>query len=163
MDRAERICRAHLYVRSSHLKRYRQRRSRYEIPIGNGLFSSRDVPCNSHFVYFVGELLTDPVEIRKRSAQSDRGGYIVGNATKTAALDCYETSIREKCLASMLNSPFECYHTTCDRPAYDNARLTYKAWGKGHYQWGLMSKKTIPAHEEVLWNYGASYIYPTFD
>jgi len=116
------------------------------------------------FVYFVGELLTDPVEIRKRSAQSDRGGSIVGNATKTAALDCYETSIREKCLASMLNSPFECYNTTCDRPAYDNARLTYKAcWGKGHYQWGLMSKKTIPAHEEVLWNYGASYIYPTFD
>ena len=84
MDRAERICRAHLYVRSSHLKRYRQRRSRYEIPIGNGLFSSRDIPCNTHIVYFVGELLTDPVEIRKRSAQSDRGGYIVGNATKTA-------------------------------------------------------------------------------
>ena len=55
-------------------------------------------------------------------------------------------------------------NTTRDRPAYDNARLTYKAWGNGHYQWGLMSnKKTIPAHEEVLWNYGASYIYPTFD
>ena len=88
MDRAERICRAHLYVRSSHLKRYRQqRRSRHEIPIGNGLFSSRDIPCNTHIVYLMGELLTDPVEIQKRSAQSDRGGYIVVNAAKTAALD----------------------------------------------------------------------------
>jgi hypothetical protein len=65
MDRAERICRAHLYVRSSHLKRYRVRRSRYEIP------------CNTHIVYLVGELLTDLVEIKKRSAQSDGGGYIL--------------------------------------------------------------------------------------
>jgi hypothetical protein len=24
-------------------------------------------------------------------------------------------------------------------------------------------KKTIPAHEEILWNYGAAYIYPTSD
>ena len=50
-----------------------------------------------------------------------------------------------------------------DRPAYENARLTYKAWGNGHYQWGLMSKKSIPVHEEILWKYGALYIYPTFD
>jgi len=104
----------------------------------------------------VGEWLTDPVEIHKRKAQNDRGGYIVGNSTKTAALDCYETSIRGQCLASMSNCPFECYNTTRDRPAYNNARLTYKAWGNGHYQWGLMPKKTIPAHEEILWNYGAS-------
>ena len=121
-------------MRSSHLKRYRQRRSRYEIPIGNGLFSSRDIPCKTHIVYFVGELLTDPMEIQKRSAQSDRGGYIVGNAAKTAALDCYETSIRGQCLASMSKCPFECNNTTRDRPAYDNARLTYKAWDNGHYQ-----------------------------
>ena len=83
MDRAERICRAHLYVRSSHLKRYRQYRSRYEIPIVNGLFLTRDISCNTHIVYFVGELLTNSVEIRNRSAQSDRGDYIVGNATRT--------------------------------------------------------------------------------
>ena len=73
MDRADRICRAHLYVCPSHLKQYRKRRSRYEIPIGNGLFSSRDIPC---IVYFMGKLLTDPVEINKRSAQNERGGYI---------------------------------------------------------------------------------------
>ena len=81
------------------------RRSRYEIP------------CNTHIVYFVGELLTDPVEIKKSSAQSDGGGYILGNATKTAALDCYETSIRGQCLASMSTCPFECYNTACTRPA----------------------------------------------
>ena len=63
----------------------------------------------------------------------------------------------------MSNCPYECYNTYRDRPAFDNARLTYKAWGDGHYQWGLMSKKTIPAHEEILWNYGDAYIYPTSD
>ena len=71
------------------------------------------------FTSLASSLLTDPVEIRKRTAQSDRGGYIVGNATKTAASDCYETSIRGQCLASMSNCPFECYNTTRDRPAYE--------------------------------------------
>jgi len=163
MERAERICRAHLCVRPSHLKRYRVRRNRYEIPIGMGLFTSRDISSGTHIVFFVGELLLDPAEIIRRSAQSERGGYMLSNATKTVALDCYESSSRGHCLASMSNCPYECYNTHSDRPAFDNARLTYKAWGKGHYQWGLMSKKTIPAHEEILWNYGASYIYPSSD
>jgi hypothetical protein len=107
--------------------------------------------------------LTDPVEIQRRSAQSERGGYLLSNATKTVALNCFESSTRGHCLASMSNCPYECYNTHRDRPAFDNARLTYKAWGTCHYQWGLMSKKTIPAHEEILWNYGAAYIYPTSD
>ena len=128
-----------------------------------GLFTSRDIPSGTHIVFFVGELLLDPAEILRRSAQSERGGYMLSNATKTVALDCYESSSRGHCLASMSNCPYECYNTHRDRPAFDNARLTYKAWGKGHYQWGLISKKTIPAHEEILWNYGASYIYPTSD
>ncbi len=71
MERAERISRAHyLYVRPSHLMRYRVRRNRYEIPIGMGLFTARDIPSGTHIVFFVGELLTDPAEIKRRSAQS---------------------------------------------------------------------------------------------
>ena len=112
------------------------------------------IPSGTHIVFFVGELMTDPAEIIRRSAQSERGGY----------LDCFESSSRGHCLASMSNYPYECYNTHSDRPAFDHARFTYKAWGNGHYyQWGLVSKKTIPAHEEILWNYGAAYIYPTSD
>jgi hypothetical protein len=128
-----------------------------------GLFTARDIPSGTHIVFFVGELLTDPAEIKRCSAQSERGGYLLSNATKTVALDCFETTNRGHCLASMSNCPYECYNTYRDRPAFDNARLTYKAWGNGHYQWGLMSKKTIPAHEEILWNYDAAYIYSNID
>ena len=102
MDRAARICRAHLYVRPSYLKRYRNRRCRYEIPIGNGLFSSRDIPCDdTHIVYFfVGELMTDPVVINSRHAQNEQGGYyVLSNATKTVASDCFDTSIRGQYLS----------------------------------------------------------------
>ena len=86
----------------------RVRRNRYEIPIGMGLFTSRDIPSGTHIVFFVGELLKDPEEIIRRSAQSDRGGYLLSNATKTVALDCFVSSSRGHCLASMSNCPYEC-------------------------------------------------------
>ena len=155
-----------MYVRPSHLKRYRVRRNRYEITIGMGLITLRDIPSGTHIVFFVGALLTDPAETKRRRAQSEQGGYMLSNATKTVALDCYESSKRGHCLASMSNCPYECYNTHRDCPAYDNARRMYKAWGNGHYLWGLMSKKTIPAHEEILWNYGAAVLrtfFPTCD
>ncbi len=79
---------------------------------------------------------------------SEEEDIFLSNAIKTVGLDYYETSIRGQCLclACMSNCPFERYNTTRDRPvAYDNARLTYKAWGNGHYhQWGFMSKKPSP-------------------
>jgi hypothetical protein len=95
-----------------------------------GLFTSHDIPSGTHIVFFVGELLMDPAEIIRRSAQSERGGYMLSFATKTVALDCYKSSSRGHCLASMSNCPYECYNPHSNRPAFDNARLTYKAWGK---------------------------------
>ena len=53
MDRAERICRALLYVRPSQLRCYSPSRGEYDVCIGNGSFSSRDIPPNIHIVYFV--------------------------------------------------------------------------------------------------------------
>ena len=63
------------------------------------------IPSGTHIVFFVGELLTDPAEIKRRSAQSERGGYMLSNATKTVALDCFESTTRGHCLASMSNCP----------------------------------------------------------
>ena len=53
MDRAERICRALLYVRPSQLRCYSPSRGEYDACIGNDLFLSRDIPPNTHIVYFV--------------------------------------------------------------------------------------------------------------
>ena len=68
MERAERICRALLYVRPSQLRCYSPSTSAYDVCIDNGLFSSRDIPPN---VYFVGEILTDPVDIQDRRNRSE--------------------------------------------------------------------------------------------
>jgi len=120
-----------------------------------GLFTARDIPSGTHIVFFDGELLTDLAEIKRRSARSERGGYLLSNATTTVALDCFKSITRGHCLASMSNCPYECYNTHRDRPAFDNARLTYKAWVNGHYQWGLMSKLRMR-------KYFGTMVLPTF-
>ncbi len=58
-------------MRPSHLKRYKVRRNRYEIPIGMGLFTACDIPSGTHIVFFVGEILTNPAEIKHRGAQRE--------------------------------------------------------------------------------------------
>ena len=130
--------------------------------IGNGLFSSRDIPPNTHIVYFVGENIGDPILIKARRNRSERGGYLLTNATVTYALDCFDTCKLGKCLASFRNSPRNCYNVLKNRRAAANARLTMRALGNNKYQWGISSLVSagIPAHEEILWNYGAGYIYP---
>ena len=162
MERAERICRALLYFRPSQLRCYSPSRSAYDICIGNGLFSSRDIPANTHIVYFVGEILTDPVEIQVRRNRSEQGGYLLANATVTNALDCFETCKLGQCLASFGNCPRNCFNVVKNRRAASNARLTMRALGNNRYQWGLSSLVSagIQAHEEILWNYGQEYIYP---
>ena len=63
----------------------------------------------------------------------------LSNATKTVGLDCYETSFRGQCLylASMSN---------CVRHMTMRDLFTYKAWGNGHYQWGLIMPKKPSSH-----------------
>ena len=55
--------------------------------------------------------------------------------------------------------PFSMFETMVVECKDFNVQEDYQC----HYQWGLMSKKTIPAHEEILWNYGPAYIYPSSD
>ena len=160
MERAERICRALLYVRPSQLRCYSPGRNEYDVRIGNGLFSSRDIPPNTHIVYFVGENIGDPILIKNRRNRSERGGYLLTNATVTNALDCFDTCKLGQCLASFSNSPRNCYNVVKNRRAAANARLTMRALGNNKYQWGISSLVSagIPAHVEILWNYGAGYI-----
>jgi len=87
------------------------------------------------------------------------------NTTVTTALDCFETCKLGQCLASFANCPKDCYNVVKKRRAAANARFTMRALGNNKYQWGISSLVSagIPAHEEILWNYGAGYIYPEVD
>ena len=162
MERAERICRALLYVRPSQLRCYSPSRSEYDVCIGNGLFSSRDIPPNTHIVCFVGINISDPIVIKARRNRSERGGYLLTNATVTNALDCFTCKLLGQCLASFSNCPRNCFNVVKNRRAAANARLTMRALGNNKYQWGISSLVSagIAAHKEILWNYGAGYIYP---
>ena len=165
MDRgAEQICRALLYVRPSQLRCYSPSRGEYDVCIGNGLFSSRDIiPPNTHTVYFVGEAISDSIVITNtRRNRSERGGYLLTNAVVTQALDCFDTCKLGQCLASFASCPKGCWiNVVKKRWAAANARLTMRALGNNMYQWEIFSliSAGISAHEEILWNYGAGHIY----
>ena len=83
MARAERILRAHLYVRPSQLRRYNRLSRNYSFEIGNGLFTTRTIPKDTHIVDFVSEYLNNVAEIQRRRMHSDTGGYLLGNTTGT--------------------------------------------------------------------------------
>ena len=160
MARAERLLRAQLYVKPSQLRRYCPRSKAYNLEIGNGLFSSRPIASGVHILSFVGEFLNDPLVIRDRMQRGKRGGYLLGNSTCTAALDCFETCQRGQCLASFANCPLHCHNVVKGRMPIANARLVIRVVSKGHYEWSLASILPIAAHDEILWNYGVGYKYP---
>ena len=134
MDRAERFCRALLYVRPSQLRCYSPSRSEYDVCIGNGYFFFFFIPPNTHIVYFVGEIITDPVVIQDRRNRSEHRGYQLTNATVTNALDCFETCKLGQCLASFWNCPKNCFNVVKNRRAAANARLTMRALANNRYQ-----------------------------
>ena len=82
------------------------------------------------------------------------------NATVTQALDCFDTCKLGQCLASIANCTKGCFNVVKKRRAAASARLTMRALGSNICQWGISSliSAGIPAHEKILWNYGAVYI-----
>ena len=88
------------------------------------------------------------------------GGYILSNRSKTVFLDCFETAQQNECWASMANSPYGCRYAN-GAPVTHNARCIIFAEGNNHYTWSLKATKVIKKGQEILFNYGAGYIYPT--
>ena len=95
----------------------------YSFEVGNGLFTSRTIPKDTHIVDFVGEYLNNVAEIQRRRMHSDTGGYLLGNTTGTFAIDCFEACRRGQCLASFANCPLNCYNVVQKQVPVANARL----------------------------------------
>ena len=126
-----------LYYSPSQLRCYSPSRGEHDVCIGNGLFSSRDIeiPPNTHIiVYLVREAISDSIIINTRRNRSERGGYLLTNATVTQALDCFDTCKLGQCLASFANCTKSCFNVVKKRRAAANARLTMRAFtGKYWY------------------------------
>ena len=113
--------------------------------------------------YIVCELLTDPVEIKKRSAEEGILQVMLLRQLPwiVTKQQVFVDNAWQACPIVPLN--VTTLHETGQHMTMHDLLLTKKLVATAIING--MSKKTIPAHEEILWNYGgaSSYIYPTFD
>ena len=115
-----------------------------------------------HIISFVGDILRTPEEVNARSA-AGHGGYTLGTATGTGwFLDCFKTARLGQCFASISNTPYRCRNvvTGSNNPS-SNARLavSFPTAGKPP-TWSLKCASNIDMGHEILWSYGADYVFP---
>ena len=117
--------------------------------IGKGLFSSITYGGLEEVVNFLGELIDNAERIRRDN--EGHGGYFIRiNADKY--LDSYR--LKETCKASMANDYRGIFHRLTRKPGMPNLRLIINPrLGTAR----LETTRVIPAHTEMLWDYGDRY------
>ena len=147
-----------LYVGRSNLYRKDPINGTYSKSIGFGLFTSEDIVVGERIISFNGETITRE-EYHLRTA-AGRGGYIT-YLSEEAYLDCYNTRHANGCLASLANCALHCYDSKHNRFAINNAEYrSYRVPRTNTWVASLVATKKISARSEILWPYGASYVYP---
>jgi hypothetical protein len=135
--------------------------------LGNGLFTTVDIPANTDICFFFGDL--------KRPEDANKHYSIQIN--QTLYLDCYNQMIDGNnhiilmillyyyfdnkigiCMASLANSPFKAFVnkktsalSNCHLVVYPMGRTAKLRTGK---------KNKIKAGSEIVWYYNSKYIYP---
>ena len=159
LSRVDQLSRTHFRIAPSTMRRRNSVTSAYSETIGNGLFSQKKFKPGDHLLNFVGNVISKTEYVRR--TEIGRGGYILANRNETCFLDCFDQARTNTCWASMANSPYGCHVAGTNIAATANARLVTFAHGNGTYTWSLKAILPIPRGQEILFNYGRNYIYPT--
>ena len=102
----------------------------------------------------IGEFITKDEAIRR--VNNGLGGYMI-KIRNDVVLDTYP--YLDLCKASMANCPYKCLNTITNSPAKANAKLVHD---NKRRKYRLVSIEEIPPGEEILWDYGKDYKYPSF-
>ena len=86
---------------------------------------------------------------------------MITNETGTWGLDCFNTTARHQCFASMANSPYMCFNVSRNTYPSANAQKSCMRMDNGINEFGLIVSHDIPPFTEILVNYGAAYIFPS--
>jgi len=152
----------YLYVQPSNL-RTRHRGSRvYNVPIGNGLFTSKRIPEGFVIAVFMGDIIPSDINDMAIELDPTRDGYQV-ELSEGNILDCYD--YKNYCLASMANDFRHCFDLETNRRAIQNADIvTVNRKRKEDDSWEryafLKATKEIPPFTEVITYYGKKFRMP---
>jgi len=152
----------YLYVQPSNL-RTRHRGSRiYNVPIGNGLFTSRRIPVGFVIAVFMGDVIHPEINDMAVQIHPERDGYQV-ELNEENVLDCYD--YKQYCLASMANDHRHCFDLETNRRAMPNAEIVavnqkIKGTDNCNRYAFLKAAKEIPAYTEVITYYGKKFRIP---
>jgi hypothetical protein len=142
--------------------RRRDRIGKFNMPIGLGLFAKTQFEVGDKVAVFNGELFFNLDEFDNERA--GHNPYILHSKQADANgkgewLDCFLTRRNNKCMASVSNSPYACYNTKTGRMAVSNCRLKV-SHQSNPTKFSLEAITVIKQNDEILWSYGAQYIYP---
>ena len=147
-----------LYVGRSKLYRKDRINGTYSKSVGMGLFTSVPIVVGERIVSFNGEVVNEE-QYHLRSAEG-RGGYMTYLKEKLY-LDCYHTRMNNQCLASIANCALHCMDSSTNRIAVNNAQYrAYKIPHTNTWMASLLATRRIEPNNEILWPYGATYMYP---
>ena len=123
--------------------------------IGQGLYSQVDYSIDDRICKFNGDIIT-LTDYAKETADGF-GGYAI-HLNKDYVLNCYHQHKQHKCKGSFANCAKACVlkhdHSV---KAINNCRISIH---KNIVT--LIATMKIKCHNELLWNYGDSYKYPTY-
>ena len=122
--------------------------------IGSGLFTSVAIARDQRLCTFSGVICT--AEQYAEAEAAGRGGYAI-HINADTLIDCYKT--KHLCLASMANcgSNVRSMRSGVPTAVQNNCRLVVRSNPPSA---SLVSTCRIRKHEEILWDYGAEYVYP---
>lgn len=111
-----------LYTRPSDLRAQCPLTGYWNGTVGDGLFSLADIPKGEAIALFKGEIIDLSVNLRRISLHPERDGYQV-KLTKSKILDCYDTRMDRRCMASFANDYRGCISVETGSRVVPNARL----------------------------------------
>ena len=125
--------------------------NKYEVDLGERLFSTLDLRTDDVIAEFHGEYITKQQYIDKRRVQDCK--YVI-RINNDLFLDCESNRFNGTCKASLSNSPSRCIDITTSKRSQANCKLI--VYDRRAY---LKAIKDIPRCTEICWHYGKSHSF----
>jgi hypothetical protein len=149
--RARGECHRALYTLPSTYLAFTEETQSYSRSIGLGLFSRIQYKKGDVIAWFNGEIISQEEMLQKE--EEGKGGYVV-YICENVLLDCYEKCKDMICLASYANSSRNCWDTSTNSRAVNNASLSVDRETRTAC---LKATCIIPPEKEISWPYASSY------
>lgn len=143
-----------LYVRNSNLL-LKNIPDDLDPRVGEGLFSHLAYEKGDVVAQFVGEIMSR-ADYDAQALRDGTGGYCIA-LPRGRVLQSYEARWNKDCLASCANCASNCVNVLYNDNAVNNCKITVNSKDEVKL---VSDKAYIPAHTELLWDYGGDFVYP---